>query len=36
MNNLKLVVVKGKAYADSREVAEMIGKDHAHLCRDIA
>ena len=21
---------------DSREVAEMVGKSHAHLCRDIA
>ena len=36
MNDLKLVVENGKLVADSREVAEMIGKDHAHLCRDIA
>ena len=36
MNELKLVVENGKLVADSREVAEMIGKDHAHLCRDIA
>ena len=33
---MKLVVENGKLVADSREVAEMIGKDHAHLCRDIA
>ena len=36
MNELKLVVENGKLVADSREVADMIGKDHAHLCRDIA
>ena len=36
MNNLKLVVENGKLVADSREVADMVGKDHAHLCRDIA
>ena len=36
MNELKLVVENGKLVADSREVAEMIGKRHADLCRDIA
>lgn len=36
MNNLELFVQDGKVLADSRKVAEMIGKDHAHLCRDIA
>ena len=35
MNNLKLVVENGKLVADSREVAEMIGKRHDHLVRDI-
>ena len=35
MNELKLVVENGKLVADSREVAEMIGKRHDHLVRDI-
>lgn len=35
MNNLKLVVENGKLVADSREVADMIGKRHDHLVRDI-
>lgn len=35
MNNLKLVVENGKLVADSREVAEMIGKRHDNLVRDI-
>ena len=35
MNELKLVVENGKLVADSREVAEMIGKRHNHLVRDI-
>ncbi len=26
----------GKSVIDSREVAEMVGKNHAHLLRDIA
>ena len=34
--DLVLTMENGVAYADSRQVAEMIGKDHAHLCRDIA
>lgn len=36
MNRLNLTVVEGVALADSRNVAEMVGKTHAHLCRDIA
>lgn len=36
MNNLELFVQDGKVLADSRKVAEMIGKRHADLCRDIA
>lgn len=35
MTELKLVSQNGKALADSREVAEMIGKRHADLIRDI-
>lgn len=35
MNNLKLVVDNGKLVADSRDVAEMIGKRHDNLVRDI-
>ena len=35
INNLKLVVDNGKLVADSREVADMIGKRHDHLVRDI-
>ena len=35
MNELKLVVENGRLVADSREVAEMIGKRHDHLVRDI-
>ena len=33
--NMKLVVRDGKPFADSREVAEMVDKRHADLCRDI-
>ena len=33
--SMELVVRDGKPYADSREVAEMVDKQHAHLCRDI-
>ena len=33
--NLTLINKNGTLLADSREVAEMIGKQHAHLCRDI-
>ena len=29
-------MVNNTAVMDSRDVADMIGKDHAHLCRDIA
>lgn len=32
---LTLIENNGKFYIDSREVAEMTGKKHAHLCRDI-
>ncbi|HCW79903.1 MAG TPA: hypothetical protein DG942_02215 [Ruminococcaceae bacterium] len=35
MNNLTVFNRDGQLYTDSREVAEMIGKDHAHLMRDI-
>jgi len=35
MNDLTLIEKRGKPYADSREVAEMIGKKHSHLLRDI-
>ena len=35
MNELKLVVENGKLVADSREVADMIGKRHDNLVRDI-
>ena len=34
-NKLQLVVKNDKIYADSRDVAEMTGKRHADLCRDI-
>lgn len=34
--NFELVCKDGVFYADSREVAEMIDKRHADLCRDIA
>lgn len=33
--DLTIINQNGKLLADSREVAEMIGKNHAHLCRDI-
>lgn len=32
----EIEVVGKHAVIDSRKVAEMVGKDHAHLCRDIA
>jgi Rha family phage regulatory protein len=35
MNELTVFNRDGQLYTDSREVAEMIGKDHAHLMRDI-
>ena len=36
MENELSVFVKGdKLYTDSRDVAKMVGKDHAHLMRDI-
>lgn len=35
MNELQLINEHGKIYADSRQVAEMIGKDHAMLMRSI-
>lgn len=35
MNELQLIYENGVFYADSRQVAEMIGKEHKHLLRDI-
>ncbi len=35
MNNLNVFNHNGAEVADSREVAEMIGKSHGHLLRDI-
>ncbi|QAT40850.1 ORF6C domain-containing protein [Clostridium sp. JN-9] len=35
MNDLTIINQNGKLVTDSREVAEMIGKQHAHLLRDI-
>ena len=35
MNSLKIINQNGQLVTDSREVANMIGKDHAHLMRDI-
>lgn len=35
MNELKVINTNGKFTIDSREVAEMIGKQHSHLLRDI-
>jgi len=35
MNELTLIRKDGGAYIDSREAAEIIGKDHRHLLRDI-
>lgn len=35
MNKLQLINENGKIYVDSRQVAEMIGKDHAMLMRSI-
>lgn len=34
-NDLQVFSRDGQLYTDSREVARMIGKDHAHLMRDI-
>jgi len=36
MNKMKIIDFHGKPTIDSREVAEMVGKNHAHLLRDIA
>ena len=36
MNSLSIFQRNGQLYTDSREVAKMIGKDHAHLMRDIS
>ena len=33
--NLTLVKKDGKHWVNSRQVAEMVGKEHAHMCRDI-
>lgn len=35
MNKLQIINKNGMEVVDSREVAEMIGKDHRHLIRDI-
>ena len=35
MNDLTVFNRNGQLYTDSREVAEMVGKDHKHLLRDI-
>ena len=35
MENLNLIVKNDVVYADSREVAEIVDKRHADLCRDI-
>lgn len=35
MNQLRIVNHSGRLLVDSREVAEMTGKDHSHLLRDI-
>lgn len=34
-NKLDIFLKGDKLYTDSREVAKMVGKDHAHLMRDI-
>lgn len=36
MNDLVISEIANECVLDSRRVAEMIGKTHAHLCRDIA
>ena len=35
MNELQIFNRGGQLYTDSREVAQMVGKDHAHLMRGI-
>lgn len=35
MNQLKIISQNGKLLTDSRDVAEMVGKQHSHLLRDI-
>lgn len=35
MNSLQLISKNGNFYADSREIAELIGKEHKNLIRDI-
>lgn len=35
MNELKIIARDGKFVADSREVADMVGKQHNNLLRDI-
>ncbi|AYK67795.1 hypothetical protein D9C11_21680 [Bacillus subtilis subsp. subtilis] len=34
-NNLTVIEQDGQLFVDSREVADMIGKKHFHLTRDI-
>jgi len=36
MNDLTVFNRGGQLYTDSRDVAEMVGKDHKHLLRDIS
>ena len=36
MNDLVISEIANECVLDSCRVAEMIGKTHAHLCRDIA
>lgn len=35
MQELQIVKQKNELYVDSREVAEMVGKQHKNLIRDI-
>ena len=35
MNDLTVFNRGGQLYTDSHDVAKMVGKDHAHLMRDI-
>ncbi|MFN1842162.1 Rha family transcriptional regulator [Clostridioides difficile] len=35
MNNLQVIIKNGKFLVESREVAELIEREHKHLMRDI-
>lgn len=35
MNELTIIDHQGKKVIDSRQVSEMVGKEHKHLLRDI-